>query len=351
MKFNPLPSHVHADTSPTQGHAPVRRRMLLQAIAGAGIAGTVFAPWAIPSARAQASDYPNRPIKLIVPYPPGGNTDRVARMFSVHLAQALGQPIVVDNRGGAAGSIGMNAAAKSPADGYTMVIGDVGSLGVNRFAQPNLPYDPLKDFAPVSLLATVSIVVTARPDFPANNFAEFLALARANPGKYTVASAGAGSIGHLSLEMLKSMANIKVTHVPYKGGAPAVADLLGGHVDLLIDGAAFTQAVAGKVKALGATGERIAAMPAVPTIAESGVPGFHFSNFWGYLMPAGTPQQIVDRVSTEVRRIAQMPDIVKQLADAGITAAGSTSPAFGKLIVAENEKIEKIIKSANIQFQ
>jgi len=349
----------HRDSTDTSASEPARttpaevpRRTLLRALAGAGIAGAmVAAPWATPTAMAQTGDFPNRPLKLIVPYPPGGNTDRVARMFSVHLATALGQPVVVDNRGGAAGSIGMAAAAKSPANGYTLVIGDVGSLAVNRFAQPNLAYDPLKDFAAVSLLAKVSIVVTARPDFPANTFAEFLALARANPGKYTVASAGAGSIGHLSLEMLNSMANIKLTHVPYKGGAPALADLLGGHVDLLIDGAAFTQAVAGKVKPLAATGERIGAMPNVPTIAESGVPGFYFSNFWGYLMPVATPKNIVDRVSAEIAKIAAMPDIRKQLHDAGISAASSTPQAFSDLIVMENDKIERIVKSANIKFQ
>ena len=326
------------------------RRTFLHGLTTLGLAAATLPFWETTNARAQGL-FPNRPLKLIVPYPPGGNTDLVARLFGVHLATALGQPVIVDNRGGAAGSIGMSAAAKSPADGYTIVIGDVGSLVVNRFAQPNLAYDPLKDFAPISLIATVSIVVTARPDFPANTFVEFLALARANPGKYTCATAGTGTIGHLSLESLMSMANIQVRHVPYKGGAPALTDLLGGHVDLMIDGAAFSQARAGKIKALAVTGDRIGAMPNVPTIAESGVPGYRFSNFWGYLMPAGTPKEIVERVAVEIQRISAQPAVRKQLADSGITATSSSPQVFSTLIRSENEKVEGIIKSAKISFQ
>ena len=326
------------------------RRTFLHGLTASSLAVATLPFCATTNARAQGL-FPNRPLKLIVPYPPGGTTDLVARLFGVHLATALGQPVIVDNRGGAAGSIGMSAAAKSPADGYTIVIGDVGSLVVNRFAQPNLAYDPLKDFAPISLIATVSIVVTARPDFPANTFVEFLALARANPGKYTCATAGTGTIGHLSLESLMSMANIQVRHVPYKGGAPALTDLLGGHVDLMIDGAAFSQARAGKIKALAVTGDRIGAMPNVPTIAESGVPGYRFSNFWGYLMPAGTPKEIVERVAVEIQRISAQPAVRKQLADSGITATSSSPQVFSTLIRSENEKVEGIIKSAKISFQ
>ena len=329
---------------------PSSRRNFLHRLMASSIASVVMPFWSTTHVLAQGL-FPNRPLKLIVPYPPGGNTDLVARLFAVHLATALGQPVIVDNRGGAAGSIGMSAAAKSPADGYTLVIGDVGSLVVNRFAQPNLAYDPLKDYAPISLISTVSIVVTARADFPANTFVEFLALARANPGKYTCATAGTGTIGHLSLEMLMSMANIKVRHIPYKGGAPALTDLLGGHVDLMIDGAAFSQARAGKIKALAVTGDRIGAMPNVPTIAESGVPGYRFSNFWGYLMPAGTPKEIVDRVAAEIQRIAAQPAVRKQLTESGITAASSSPQFFGDLIRSENEKIEGIIKTAKISFQ
>jgi tripartite-type tricarboxylate transporter receptor subunit TctC len=305
----------------------------------------------LPMPAAQAQTYPERPLKLIVPFPPGGNTDVVARMFGQKLSEALGQPVVVDNRGGAAGSIGVTAAAKSPPDGYTLVIGDIGTLGINRFAYPKLPYDPLKDFAPISLLATVSIVMTARPDFPANTFQEFLAVARANPGKFSYASNGAGGVGHLSFEMLRSMAKIDLSHVPYKGGAPAVADLMGGHVDVLIDGAAYAQVKAGKLKALAMTGQRIPSLPDVPSISEAGVPGYSFTNWWGFLTPAGTDPKIVQRLSTEVQRIAAMPEIRDRLVDAGISAGGSTPEAFAALIRNENDKIGRIVKDAAIRFQ
>lgn len=320
----------------------INRRFAIAAVA-AFMATSLITP-------VHAAPYPDRPLKLIVPFPPGGNTDVVARMFGHELAQSLGQPVVVENRGGAGGSIGATAAAKSPPDGYTLFIGDIGTLGINSFAYPNLAYDPLKDFAPVSLLASVSIVMTARPNFPADSFQEFLALARANPGKFTYASNGAGGVGHLSFEMLRSLAKIDLRHVPYKGGAPAVADLMGGHVDVLIDGAAFSQVKAGKLKALAMTGERIPTLPDVPSIAEAGVPDYKFTNWWGFLAPAGTDPSIIDKLSTEIRRIATMPEIVDRLVDAGITAGGSTPQAFADLIRTENEKIGRIIVESSIQF-
>jgi tripartite-type tricarboxylate transporter receptor subunit TctC len=320
-----------------------RRRVLGNALA-AGIA----APWALTSAQAQA--YPSKPLKLIVPYPPGGNTDVVARVFSTPLAEALGQAVVVDNRGGAAGAIGATAGARSAADGYNLVVGDLGTLCINRVARADLPYDPSKDFAPVSMIATVSVIVTARNDLPVANFKEFLALAKANPGKFKCGTSGAGSIGHLALEMIKNMAGIDLVHVPYRGGAPAVTDLLGGHIDVMIDGAAFAQAKAGKIRALATTGDRVAAMPEVPTIAESGIPGFHFTNFWGYLMPTGAPASAIQRVSSELQRIANQPAVRQQLEAAGLAASGSTPQAFAEMMRTSNEKIAHIVKSANIQF-
>jgi len=258
--------------------------------------------------------------------------------------------VVVDNRGGAAGAIGATAGARSAADGYNLVVGDLGSLCINRVARADLPYDPVKDFAPVSMIATVSIIVTARNDLPVTTFKEFLALAKANPGKFKCGTAGPGTIGHLSLEMIKSMAGIDVIHVPYRGGAPAVTDLLGGHIDLMIDGAAFSQAKAGKLRALATTGDRVAAMPEVPTIAESGIPGFHFSNFWGYLMPTGAPPAAIQRVSSELQRIASLPSVRQQLESAGLAAVGSTPQAFAETIRGSYDKIAQVVKSANIQF-
>lgn len=336
--MDPL-AHIRRLRNPNPHRA--RRRLLTGVGAGAAIL-------TLPLAR--ASDWPSRPLKLIVPFPPGGNTDIVGRLFAQELADAIGQPVVVENRGGAAGSIGASIAAKSPPDGYTLFIGDIGTLGINRFAHANLPYDPLKDFAPVSLLASVSIVMSARPNLPVDTFQGFLELARANPGKLTYASNGTGGVGHLSFELLQSLARIELRHVPYKGGAPAVADLMGGHVDVLIDGAAYAQVKAGKLKALATTGPRIASLPNVPSIAEAGVPDYHFTNWWGFLMPAGTDAAIVERISAEIRRIADKPEIRGRLADAGITAGGSTPQAFGELIRTENEKIGRIVADAAIRF-
>ncbi|MGE0796991.1 MAG: Bug family tripartite tricarboxylate transporter substrate binding protein [Lautropia sp.] len=333
--------------------ASPRRAALATLAAGAVTAAamTAAALAGLAPAAAVAQTYPDKPLRLIVPYPPGGNNDVVARLFGQKLSEALGQPVVVDNRGGAAGSIGMGLAAKAAPDGYTLVIGDIGTLAINRYANPNLSYDPRKDFAPISLLANVSILMTARPDFPADTFAEFLKLARANPGKYSYASGGAGDVSHLSMEMLRSMAGIDLRHVPYKGGAPAVTDLIGGHVDVLINGAAFAAARAGKLKAFAVTGDRIAAMPNLPTIAEAGVPGFRFTNWWGFLFPAGTPAPIVEQVSAALQKIAAAPDVRERLAEAGITAGGSTPQAFAELVRSEDAKIGKIVQDSKIVFQ
>ncbi len=333
-----MPSH-------TTTHFSLTRRRLLGNTLAAGLA----TPWLLSPARAQAA-YPSKPLKLIVPYPPGGNTDVVARVFSTPLAEALGQAVVVDNRGGAAGAIGATAGARSAPDGYNLVVGDLGTLCINRVARADLPYDPAKDFVPVSMIATVSVIVTARNDLPVSNFKDFLALAKANPGKYKCGTSGAGSIGHLVLEMIKNMAGIDVVHVPYRGGAPAVTDLLGGHIDVMIDGAAFAQAKAGKIRALATTGDRVAAMPEVPTIAESGIPGFHFTNFWGYLMPTGSPTSAIQRVSTELQRIANQPAVRQQLEAAGLAASGSTPQAFADTMRGAYDKVTQIVKSANIQF-
>ena len=321
--------------------ATTRRRLLQQAAWGAaGLA----APWTAGSALAQAA-YPDKPLKLIVPYPPGGNTDVVGRIFATPLAKTLGQPMVVDNRGGAAAVIGATAAARSAPDGYNLFIGDLGSLCINRVARADLPYDPARDFVPVSMLATVSVLVAGRNDLPATNLRELLALAKAQPGKFRCGTSGPGSIGHLVLEMVKHMAGVDIAHIPYKGGAAAVTDLLGGHIDLMIDGAAFTQARAGKLKALATTGDRVAALPQVPTIAESGIPGFHFTNFWGYLMPTGAPAAAVQRVSTELQRIAAQPAVRQQLESAGLATAGSTPEAFDQAVRGAYNKIVQIVKT------
>ena len=322
----------------------LKRRTLLGA-ASAGVAAAVL-PGAL---RAQAT-YPSKAITLIVPNPPGGNTDILARIFSVPLAKALGQPVVVDNRAGAGGVIGMTATARAPADGHTVGLGNLSDLVVSRYAQPNVPYDPAKDFAPVSTLAKVSIVVTALPSFAAKSFQEFLALAKANPGKYKCGTAGNGTMGHLCLEALQAASGVDILHVPYRGGAPALNDLLGGHIDVLIDGTALSQVKAGKLKALAVTAERMSVLPNVPTIAESGVPGFSFGNYWGLLMPVGSPAAAVTRINAEVKRLLEQPDIRQQLENSGFSPLASTPTEYGQALQKSYDQIGQLVKNAKITF-
>ena len=302
------------------------------------------------SALLAQDSYPNKPVTLIVPYPPGGNNDVVARAYATPLSKAIGQPVVVENKGGAAGAIGVGQAAKAAPDGYNMVIGDLGSLCINPIANPSLAYSTLRDFTPISTIASVSIVITGRKDLPANNLRELLNQAKSNPGKFRCGTAGPGSIGHLSLEMIKSMTGVDILHVPYKGGAPALNDLLGGHIDLLIDGAAFNSVKSGLVKALAVTGGRVAALPDVPTVAESGVTGFFFTNFWGFLMPAKSPASAIGRIGKEVQKIAASSELRSQLEAGGITVQSSSEQEFTELIKKSTDQINRIVKSASITF-
>ncbi len=322
----------------------LNRRTFLGA-ASAGLAEAV-----LPTASMAQSAYPTKAVTLIVPNPPGGNTDILARIFSVPLAKALGQPVVVENRAGAGGVIGMTAAARAPADGHTDAIGNLSDLVVSRYAQPNVPYDPAKDFVAVTALAKVSIVVTALPSFSAKSFKEFLALAKANPGKYKCGTAGNGTMGHLCLEALQAATGIDIVHVPYRGGAPALNDLLGGHIDLLIDGTALSQVKAGKLQALAVTAERISVLPNVPSIGESGVPGFSFGNYWGLLMPIGTPGVAVNRMHSEIKRLQELPEIRLQLENAGFSLFESTPTEYGQALQKSYEQIGQLVKKAKITF-
>jgi len=297
-----------------------------------------------------AQQYPSRPVKLIVPYPPGGNTDIVARLFAQKLAERIGQPVVIDNRGGAAGALGMGVAAKSPNDGYTLVIGDLGSLVIAPIANPNAGYVPQKDLAPICVVTSVSIVVTVNAKSPDNSFAEFLARARAQPGKLTYGTSGVGAPGHLAFEMLRSMTGIDILHVPFKGGAQAVSGLLGEQVDIVVDGAAMAQVKAGRLKAIAVTGPRLQALPDVPGIGET-VKGFNFTNWWGILLPAGAPADIVRRLNEELTAIAALPETRERLSELGLTAQSSTPQQFSDLIRSETEKVARIVKDAGIKLE
>ena len=297
-----------------------------------------------------AQPYPNRPIKLIVPYAPGGNTDIVARIFGQKLSERIGQPVVFDNRGGATGTLGVGLAAKSPNDGYTIVIGDLGSMVIANHAIPNRPYDPVKDFAPVALVTSVSIVVTVNPKSPSNTFEDILTRARAQPGKLTYGTSGVGSPSHMAMELVRSMAKVDLVHVPFKGGAQAVTALIGEQIDFLVDGAAFGQLKGGRVKAIAVTGPRLPALPDTPGIGET-VNGFNFTNWWGFLAPAGTPIDALNKLSEEFRQIAALPEIRERLAGLGLAAQSSTPQQFADHLRGETEKIARIVKDANIKFE
>jgi tripartite-type tricarboxylate transporter receptor subunit TctC len=298
----------------------------------------------------QAQPYPNRPVKMIVPYPAGGNTDIVARMYSQKLAERLGQPVVIDNRGGAAGTLGMGIAAKSPADGYTLVIGDLGSLVIGPLANPSVGYAPQKDLAPISLVAAVSIIISAHPKSPDKSIADFIARAKAQPGKLTYGTGGIGGPGHLAFEQLRAMTGIDVVHVPFKGGAQAITGLLGEQVDVVIDGTAMAAVKGGRLKAIAVSGPRLPALPDVPGIGES-VAGYEFTNWWGILAPAGAPADAVKRINDELTAIAAMPDVVEKLRDLGLAARSSTTAQFAELVRAETEKVTRIVKDAGIKLE
>lgn len=315
-----------------------RRQLLL----GAGLAAA-----GLPQANAQA--WPDKPLKLIVPYPPGGNTDIVGRLYGQKLAERLKQPVVIDNRGGAAGAIGMAAAAKSPADGYTLVVGDSGSLIIAALANPALPYAPLKDLAPISLVTSVSIVLCVKPDSPIRDMADLIARARAQPGKLTLGTAGIGSPSHLAYELLSSMTGIQMLHVPYKGGAPLTTAAIGGEVDVMMDGAAFAQVKGGRLRAIAVSGPRLPALPDVAGIGET-VKGFEFTNWWGLLAPAGTPAEAVRRLNEELTAIAALPDVKERLTSLGLAARSSTPQQFGDFLRAETDKIGGVVKSAGIKL-
>lgn len=301
-------------------------------------------------AAASAQAYPSQPVKLIVPYGPGGNTDIVARLFSQKLAERLGQPVVVDNRGGAAGTLGVRIGAKSPNDGYTLVVGDLGSMAIGPIANPEVGYDSRKDFAPISLIAAVSIVVTVNPKSSIGSMADLIGRARAQPGKLTYGTGGIGGPGHLAFELLRSMTGIDVLHVPFKGGAQAVTGLLGEQVDIVIDGTAVGQAKAGRLKPIAVTGPRLPALPEVPAIGET-VKGYSFTNWWGILAPAGTSADVVKRLGDEFAAIAALPEVRQRLSDLGLSAQGGTPQQLAEHIRSEFDKIDRVVKEAKIKFQ
>lgn len=298
------------------------------------------------------SAYPNGPLKMIVPFPAGGPTDVMARLVSNKLGDALGQPIYVENKAGAHGAIGMQTALAAPADGQTLVMVSIGTNGINPGLYKKLSYDVNKDFVPVSLLVTVPIAIVTRVDAPYGDLAGLLAYAKANPGKLTFASAGNGGSSHLVPEMFMLRSNVDMVHVPYKGTAPAISDVLAGQVNLMFDTLlTSTQHIqSGKLKIIATTtAKRLPSYPNVPTVSESVLPGFEASSWYGLEVKAGTPPEIVQRLSAELAKIMKMPDVRERLDQLSTFAVGSTPEEFARFQKSEQDKWAKVIQKGNIQ--
>ncbi len=296
-----------------------------------------------------AQSYPNRTIRLVVPFPAAGTTDILARAAAQKLTEAFGQSVIVDNRPGAAGNIGSDLVAKSAPDGYTLLMGTVGTHAINPSLYSKMPYDHVKDFVPVVLVAGVPNVLVVNPALPVNSVADLIKLAKDKPGQINFASSGSGTSIHLSGELFKTMAGVDITHIPYKGSSPALTDLIGGQVQIMFDNlpSALPQIKAGKLRAIAVTSsKRAPVLPDVPTISESGVPGFEASSWFGMLAPAGTPAPIVARINAEVNKWLQSAEAREKLLSQGAEAAGGSPQQFANHIRAESEKWAKVVKAS-----
>ena len=311
------------------------------------LAGAVLA---CGSAFAQGN-YPTKAMRIIVAYTPAGTTDILARALGQKLTEAWSQPVIVDNRPGANGNIGTEIAAKAPADGYTLLMATAATHAINPTLYPKLQYDAAADFAPISLVATVPNIVVVNNALPVKNLQELIAHAKANPGKLAHGSPGIGSTGHLSAELFKTMTGTTMTHVAYKGSAPTLQDLMSGQLQVVIDNIPvyLPQVKAGKIRALAVTtAKRSPAAPELPTVDEAGVKGYEASTWFALFAPAGTPAAVVSRLSTETRRILNMPDVRDRLLGLGAQPAGSTPEELAAFVRSENSKWEKVIRSAHV---
>jgi tripartite-type tricarboxylate transporter receptor subunit TctC len=319
----------------------------------AGLAAALCA--AVASAQDPAAAYPSRTIRLVVPFPPGGVTDRLGRVLARKMQEDWGQPTVVENRPGASGMIAAEAVAKAAPDGYTLMMGHIGTHAINASLFSKLPYDPVRDFAPVSLLATVPNILLLHPTVPASSVPELIALARARPGTLNFASPGSGTSGHMSAELLKSMAGIDIVHVPYKGPGPALQDLLAGQVNMLFDTVASSlpQVRAGKLKGLAVTTrDRAAIAPDIPTMAESGVPGYEIAPWFAAFAPVGTPAPIVAKLQGEMARILAQPDVRNAFVNQqGMTLIASTPDELAAHVQHEIAKWARVVKQTGARAE
>ncbi|CAN7703952.1 MULTISPECIES: Bug family tripartite tricarboxylate transporter substrate binding protein [unclassified Variovorax] len=298
------------------------------------------------AAQQGAAGYPNQPIKLMVPWPAGGGVDTTARMISEPIAQKLGQPIVIDNRGGAGGNIGTELAARMKPDGYNLLMGSISPNAVNIHLYSKLGFDPIKDFAPIVYVSNVPNILVVPASSPAKTAKELIEVARANPGKLNYGSGGVGSSQHLAAVQFMSAAKINIVHVPYKGTAPAEADLVAGHISLMLDTTTCLPFIAsGKMRALAvASKKRNPALPDVPTFDEVGLPGVYASSWYGLMAPAGTPRPVIDKLNAEANQVLQSVDMKRRMAEFGAEIGGGTPEEFGQFIVSEIKRYESIVR-------
>jgi tripartite-type tricarboxylate transporter receptor subunit TctC len=328
----------------------MRRRTFTRAVC----AIAALAVGALSAAPVQAQSYPDKPIRLIAPFPPGGLADTLARLVGEQMSKTLGQPIVVENRTGAGGNVGADAVAKAEPDGYTLLMSSAGIVTANQFLYAKMPFDPETAFAPISIVADMSMMVVVNPAVEAKNLGEFVALAKKQPGKITFGSPGVGTTGHLGLAMFMHAAGIDLNHVPYRGAGPAVADLIGGQINGVVDNppTVLPHIKAGKLRPLAvAANERLALLPDVPTAAEAGLQNFEASSWFGIMAPARTPKPVIERLHKAMVAALKEPAVAERIASSAARAVGNTPEEFAKRIVAERKRWGEIIKAANITPQ
>ena len=306
---------------------------------------------ALSSHMAWAQNYPAKPVTLVIPFPPGGGTDTGGRILAEQLSKKWGQPVVVENKGGAAGQIGADLVAKAKPDGYTLLLGNIGTQAINPSLYPKMPYDPDTAFAPISLVAELPLAMMVNPSVPAKTANEFIALAKSKPGQFSYSSAGPGGAPHLAAEMFKDQTGTFILHVPYRGGGPAIADLLAGHVQLsfmtVLEASGHIKA--GKLRALAVTGDkRVSALPDVPALNEQVLPGFNAISWLGLLAPAGTPPALVEKISSDVRAIMAEDAVKARFINLGGVPNANTPAEFVKMIADDRQRYAKIIRSKKI---
>ena len=313
---------------------------------------------AVPVVQAQtpatAGAWPTKPLRWISPFAPGGGADITSRIIAQKLGPALNQQVLVDNRGGAGGNIGVDIAAKAPPDGYTLVLGTIGPMAINVSLYKKLPFDPARDLLPITQAANALNVLVVHPSLPAKTVKEVIAIAKARPGELSFGSSGPGATDHLAGELFKTLTGVNMVHVPYKGGAPAMLDLMAGQVQTVFStvSTAIGAIKGGKVRAIAMTGDkRFELMPELPTIAQAGVPGFEVRNWYGVFVPAGTPKEIVARLNSELVKILQLPDVKSKLLASGIEALHSTPEQFAAYIQSETKRWAKVVKDSGARAE